>query len=162
MSREPPSSSAASGIRSKNAAPIRIPAPIAMMIPTWLTARSATTPPRNADRNAAGRDEERGQRHAGRRSSAGGWQCRAEPEQLEAVIVDPVAGLAGDIADDRPQTGIVDLAGPAAARADDVVVVGRLAADVGVLAGRQIEAFDGAEPLEELEVRKTVARPTPG
>ena len=33
----------------------------------------------------------------------------------------------------------------------DVVVVGRLAADVGMLAGREVEAFDGADLLEELE-----------
>ena len=47
--------------------------------------------------------------------------------------------------------GVVDLARPAAARADDVVVVGRLTADVGVLAGRQVEPFDGTELLEDLE-----------
>ena len=39
--------------------------------------------------------------------------------------------------------------------------MGRLAADIGVLAGRQVEPFDGAELLEDLEVRKTVARPIP-
>ena len=32
-----------------------------------------------------------------------------------------------------------------------MVVVGRLAADVGVLAGRQVEALDGAELREHLE-----------
>ena len=67
------------------------------------------------------------------------------------MIVDPEPGLAGDIADDRAQAGVVDLAGPPAARADDVVVMGGLAADVGVLAVRQVETFDGADPLEEVE-----------
>ena len=67
------------------------------------------------------------------------------------MVVDPEAGLARDVLDDRAQAGVVDLGRPPAARADDVVVVGRLAADVGVLAGREVETFDGADLLEELE-----------
>ena len=67
------------------------------------------------------------------------------------MIVDPEPGLPGDIADDGAQTGVVDLGGPPAARADDVVVVGRLASDVRVLASREVETFDGADPLQELE-----------
>jgi hypothetical protein len=41
--------------------------------------------------------------------------------------------LAADVADDRPETRVVDLVGSAAARADDVVVMDGIAADVGVL-----------------------------
>ena len=95
------------------------------------------------------RDQEGGYRHRARR--LGCLAVRTDPEQLEAVIVDPEAGLAGDVADDRAQAGVVDLAGPPAARADDVVVMRGLAADVGVFAVRQVETFDGADPLEELE-----------
>ena len=67
------------------------------------------------------------------------------------MIVDPESGLAGDVADDRAQAGVVDLAGPPAARADDVVVMRGLAADVGVLAVRQVETFDGADAFEQVE-----------
>ena len=67
------------------------------------------------------------------------------------MVVDPEPGLASDILDDGSQAGIVDLGGPPAARADDVVVMRRLAADIGVLAGREVETFDGADVLQELE-----------
>ena len=102
-----------------------------------------------------GRDEgrgghrERGHRHASSpvRLEAGG----AQPEQLEPVLVHAKSRLAGDLADDRPEARVVDLVGPAAARADDVVVMDGIAADVGMLARRQVQALDGAEPLEDLE-----------
>ena len=80
-----------------------------------------------------------------------GQAGRAQPEQLEAVVVDAIAGLSRDVADDRAQARVVDLGGPAAARADDVMMVGGLAADIGVLARRQIEPLDGSELLEDLE-----------
>ena len=67
--------------------------------------------------------------------------------------------LAGDVTDHPAQAGVVDLGRPAAARADHVMVVDRLAADVGVLAGRQIDALDDAELLEDLE-RPEDRRPT--
>ena len=94
-------------------------------------------------------DQEGGYRH--RPPALGCLAVRTDPEQLEAVIVDPEAGLAGDIANDRAQAGVVDLAGPPAARADDMVVMRGLAADVGVLAVRQVETFDGADPFEQVE-----------
>ncbi len=126
-----------------------MPAPMAMMMPTRLTARSATTPPRKADRNAAAETRKAATRHRARPSAA--WQSRTDPEQLESVIVDPEPGLAGDVADDRAQARVVDLAGPPTARADHVMVMRGLAADVGVLAVRQVEPFDCAEPFQEVE-----------
>ena len=80
-----------------------------------------------------------------------GQARRTQAEELESVVVDPVAGLSGDLANDRPQTGVVDPGRPPAARADDVMMVRRLAADVGMLAGRQVQPFDGAELGEDLE-----------
>jgi len=50
------------------------------------------------------------------------------------VSVHAETRLAADVADDGPKTRIVDLVGAAAARADDVVVMDGIAADVGVLA----------------------------
>ena len=84
---------------------------------------------------------------------------RAHPEQLEAMLVDPEAGLAGDVTDTRRRPVSSISVGPAAARADHVMVVDRLAADVGVLAGGQIDALDDAELLEDLE-RPEDRRPT--
>ena len=51
---------------------------------------------------------------------------------------------------------VVDLGRPAAARADHVVVMGRRARDVGVLAVRQVE------PLDDAELREQVERPEQG
>ena len=75
----------------------------------------------------------------------------ADTEQLEAVIIDPEAGLTGDVAHHRAQAGIVDLTGPPAARADHVVVMHGLAADVGVIPIRQVETFDSADLLEKIK-----------
>ena len=76
---------------------------------------------------------------------------RAQPEQLQAMVVDAEARLAGHVANHPAQAGVIDLGRPAAARADHVMVVDRLAADIGVLAGGQIDALDDAELLEDLE-----------
>ena len=114
VSSEPPRRLAASGIRSKNAAPIRIPAPTAMISPTWRTARSATMPASEGRQERPGRHEDRGQRHvtptrvvaSGLARQAG----RTQPEELEPVLVDAVAGPTSDLADDDPEAGVVDLA----------------------------------------------------
>ena len=50
------------------------------------------------------------------------------------MLVHAKSCLAADFADDRPEPRVVDLVGPAAARADDVVVMDGIAPDVGVLA----------------------------
>ena len=47
-----PSNSTDSGMRSKKAAPIRMPAPTAMIAPTERVARAATMPPNRADMKA--------------------------------------------------------------------------------------------------------------
>lgn len=73
--------------------------------------------------------------------------------------VDPVSRALTDRVDDGPQTGVVDVGGSAARRADDVVMVGWLAADVRVLAGRQVEPLDDAQ-LEEQVERPKDRRPT--
>jgi hypothetical protein len=77
------------------------------------------------------------------------------------MFIDPIAGLARDLAHHRSQSRVIDLAGPATARADDVVVVRRLAADVGVFAGRQVDPLTAPIASSTSRVRKTVARPMP-
>jgi hypothetical protein len=80
-----------------------------------------------------------------------GQAGRAQPEELEAVLVHPVAGPTGDLANHHPQPCVIDLARAAAARAHDVMVVGTLADDVCVFAGRKVEALHGPELFEDLE-----------
>ena len=75
----------------------------------------------------------------------------AEPEQLEPVGVDPIAAPPGDLGDRLGDAAVLDLRRPAAARADDVVVVGAGAGHVGVLAGRQIEALDDPELGQQVQ-----------
>lgn len=67
------------------------------------------------------------------------------------MIVDPVPGAPGDVAYDGAQAGVVDVLAPATARAHDMVVVARLAGHVGVLAGRQVDAFDEVEVGQHLQ-----------
>ena len=82
-------------------------------------------------------------------------------EQLEPVLVDPIAGLAFDVADDGAQTGIVGVAAATATRADHVVVVRRLAGHVGVVAGRQIESFDRPQLGEHVQRPEDRGSPDP-
>ena len=78
--------------------------------------------------------------------------ARAEPEQLQAVRVDPVAGLPPDPRDDCGEARVADVGRPAAASADDMVMVRRrLAGDVGVVAGRQVDPLDRPDALQDLE-----------
>ena len=65
--------------------------------------------------------------------------------------VDGVAGALLDLLDHRPQAEIVHLRRPAAALAHHVVVVARLAQDVGMVAVGQVEALDDAQGHEDLE-----------
>jgi len=81
----------------------------------------------------------------------GGLAVRAAPEQLEAVVVDAVTRPLFDLADDGSPASVIDVTAGAASRADDVVVMDGLAGDVGVLAGRQVEAFDGMEVDQDVE-----------
>lgn len=67
------------------------------------------------------------------------------------MLVNAVTGPPGDLTDDQSKAGIVDLVGPAAARADNMVVVRRLTDDVGMLAGWQVQPLDGARFREDLE-----------
>jgi hypothetical protein len=61
------------------------------------------------------------------------------------VRVDAIAGLPLDLLDHGAEAGVLDLGRAAAARADDMMMVGGLATDVRVLTGRQVEALDGPE-----------------
>ena len=130
-----------------------------MIIPTWLTARSATSPPRKADRNAAA--ETRNAVSGIGRHLRLAWQSGQSPNSSRrcSSTRNPVWRATSRTTERRPASSIS--VGPPAARADDVVVVGRLAADVGVLAGREVEALDGADLLEELERAEDGRRPTP-
>lgn len=67
------------------------------------------------------------------------------------MLVDSIAGPAGDLADHHPQTRIIYLVRPATARTDHVMVVGPLADDIGMFAGRQVQALDRAEHFEDLQ-----------
>ena len=70
------------------------------------------------------------------------------------MLIHAVPRPVRDLRDDGAQAGVLDLVSPTAARADDMVVVGRLAADIGVLPGRQVQPLDGAEILEDLQGSK--------
>lgn len=89
----------------------------------------------------------------------------AQSEQLDPMRVDHVARPALDLARHRLDPAIFDLGASTTALADDVMVVCRLADDVGVLSGRKVEALDEAELLEQLQGaedgRPTDAKPTP-
>ena len=76
---------------------------------------------------------------------------RAETEELDPVQVDEIARGRFDRAGQRVDPAILDLGITTAPLAHDVVVMGRLAHDVGMLAVRQIEPFDETELLEELQ-----------
>ena len=83
----------------------------------------------------------------GRRGEA----CRTQPEQLQPVIVDAVARPPSDVHDDGAQALVIDLVRPTAPGANDVVVVRRLAAHIGVLAIRQVKPLHRAEVLQHLQ-----------
>ena len=67
------------------------------------------------------------------------------------MFVDPIAGVPGDLGHDGPQAMIVDVPGPTTTGADDVVMVLRVARDIGVLAGRQVQSFDRLDLDQEVE-----------
>jgi len=65
--------------------------------------------------------------------------------------VDPETGPAGDLLGEGGEAEVADLGAPTASGAHDMVMMGRFAGDVGVLAGRQVEPLDEAEPREQVE-----------
>ena len=112
--------------------------------------RRPDPPGRMADPRTESPHAPAGNRSRARRGLAG-LARRTQAEQLEPVVVDAIARPPGDVLDDRAKARVGDRIAPTAARADDVVVVGRLAADVGVLAGGQVEPLDRTELLQHLE-----------
>ncbi len=86
---------------------------------------------------------------------------RAQPEQLEAVVVDAIAGRPLEVADDVAKAGVRDIAATAASRTNDVVVMGRFASDVGVVAAWQIEPLDRAEAGEDVQGSEDRGAPDP-
>ena len=61
------------------------------------------------------------------------------------MVVDAVPGPSLDVANHGAPAGVVDVPALTAIRADDVVVVGRLACHVRVVAIGQVEPLDGME-----------------
>src|SRR5690349_9988355 len=80
----------------------------------------------------------------------------APPEQFETVAVDREPGPPLDRPDDVADPAIVDLGRAPAVLADHVVVMGRLAGDVGVVAVREVD------PLDDVELHERVNRPEDG
>src|SRR5690242_6676081 len=101
--------------------------------------RSAPIPPASVEKNG------RIASHCIGLAPVPGLACRAQAEQLEPMGLDPVAALAGDLLEDAGHAAVADVGRAPAARADHVMVVGRLAGDEGMVARWQIEAFDEAE-----------------
>lgn len=82
------------------------------------------------------------------RALAGG----TDAEQLKTMGVDPVARALLDRLGDRPYPHIGHLDAVAAALADEMVVVmGRVAHDVGVITTYQVDALDEPKRLEDLQ-----------
>lgn len=74
------------------------------------------------------------------------------PEQLKTMGVDPVAGALLDRLRDRAYPHIAHLGAAAAAFTDQVVVMmGRVAHDVGVITAYQVDALDEPKRLEDLK-----------
>ena len=84
---------------------------------------------------------------------------RAQPEELQAVLVDPVAGPAGHLAGERRRARGRRSRWRGAARADDVVVVGRNAGDVRVVPGGR--STRSTAPTARQAARSR-GRPSPG
>ena len=78
------------------------------------------------------------------------------------MAADLVAGPLGDLLREGTDPAIVDLGAPSAAGADDVMVMGRFADDVGVLSGGEIDPLHDTEREEELERTEDGRPPDPG
>jgi hypothetical protein len=74
-----------------------------------------------------------------------------EPEEFESMRLDAVATAPRDLVDGCRQAEILDLGRAPTPGAHDVVMVGRRAGDICVLAVGQIEALEDAELREEIE-----------
>jgi nicotinamidase/pyrazinamidase len=75
------------------------------------------------------------------------------------VAFDRVSAAARHLRRNGGQAGVLDFGHPAAGAADDVMVMGGLAGDIGVLTGRQVDAFERLELGEQVERAKD-RRPT--
>lgn len=80
-----------------------------------------------------------------------GLAVSTQPEQLETVRVDAIAAAPGDLGHGLGHPCVFDLCGPSTARTDDVVVMGRRAGHVRMLAARQIHALDDPEIGEKVQ-----------
>jgi hypothetical protein len=81
-------------------------------------------------------------------------------EQFKTVLIDPVARPSLDVGKDRSPSGIVHIATRATRGTDHVMVVAnRLARDVRMPAGRQVQAFDRVK-LDERIQRPEDRRPS--
>lgn len=67
------------------------------------------------------------------------------------MLVDAIAGLQFDVADDRPKSGVVGVTTSPAPRTDDVMVVHGFAHDVRVLAARKVQPFHGSKLGQDVE-----------
>lgn len=67
------------------------------------------------------------------------------------MLIDPITGPGGDLANECSQAGVRDLRGPTAARTDHVVVMGRGTPDVGVLPARQVDPLDDPDLGEDVQ-----------
>ena len=67
------------------------------------------------------------------------------------MAVDMVASPSLHLPGDLGEPGVVELHGPAAVRADDVVVMGGFTGHIGVLTGGQVQAFHESQVREQLE-----------
>jgi hypothetical protein len=76
----------------------------------------------------------------------------AEPEQLDSMAVDTVAGPPLDLGDDGRHAQSLEVHGTLAAGANEVVVMAAgVAADVRMLTVGEIESLDGAQTDEDFE-----------
>ncbi len=76
--------------------------------------------------------------------------------------VDLVPTFRCNAADHESEAGIADIGGPPAPGADDVMVmVGRLAGDVGVIARRQVDPLNGPHGFQDLERSEDRCPPDP-
>ena len=77
------------------------------------------------------------------------------------MVVDAVARRPFEVADDVAQASVGDITAAATPRAHDVVVVGRLARDVRMVAARQVEPLHRAKTGEDVKRAEDRGPPDP-